>query len=395
MRPDFLFMLRLICAVLNETELPKSFENINWHDIYSVSKVHGVTNIIGYAVMSGAYSMDDDTKKLFIQSVSHGIRLDAAQSMAQKEISEKFDEVGIDYMFLKGLNIKKLYPTVDMRTMSDCDILIKESQKDAILSLMQELGYEFRTESNHEFVFDKKPLVNIEFHKCMVPTYTEDLYEYYGDGWKTAKHEKGNKYALSSEDEFIYVLSHIIKHYRDAGIGIKHMLDVWVFLGKTENLDMEYIKDQLTRLGMYTFLENIIKLEKCWSGESEYDEISLEITEFVLKSGAYGSLKNKASATTIRTYMDKEVKSVSRYKYLAMIFPDYWQMKGIYPILEKRPYLLPFYWIKRLITGLLFKRKNIKYHVSKAQTVEDEYVILYKKHMDKVGLDIYNGRKKS
>ena len=396
MRTDLLFMLKLICAVVGGAELPDEVEGVDWKNLYDISRFHGVTNLVGYGVMSGNYQVDGETKNLFIKAVSDSIKIDAHQMMAAKELFEKFDAENINYMPLKGINLKKLYPQPHMRNMSDCDILIRESQKEQVLSVMESLGYNFRTESNHELVFDKKPLVNIELHKYMIPTYTEDLYEYYGDGWKLAKPVcDGNRYALSSEDELIYIFAHMVKHYRDAGIGIKHMLDIGVFVQKSANLNHEYIKEHMQKLNMYTFYQNIMKLLKCWRGECEYDEVSMDITNFVLKSGSFGSLKNKATATTIRTYMNKSLDNASRYKYLKMVFPDYWQMKGIYPNLEKRPYLLPFYWIKRLVIGVLFKRKNIEYHVAKAKTVENDYVDEYKAHMETVGLDIYNGRKKN
>ena len=34
---------------------------------------------------------------------------------------------------------------------------------------------------------------------------------------------------MSAEDEMIYIFTHYAKHYRAAGVGIKHILDLWVY----------------------------------------------------------------------------------------------------------------------------------------------------------------------
>ena len=169
MKSQLLFMLKIISAVISGSALPDMVENVDWNILYDISAMHNITNIIGYAAMSGKYSMDEEIKQKFIKSVSEYIRIDAVQEQKSKELFERFDKEHIDYMPLKGINLKKLYPTGDLRKMTDMDILIKEEQRDAISGIMQDLGYEFGTESDHEIIYFSRPFVCVELHKRMVP----------------------------------------------------------------------------------------------------------------------------------------------------------------------------------------------------------------------------------
>ena len=143
MKSDFQFMLEVIAAVVCGSDLPDADFDINWEKIYNVSRMHNIANIIGYAVMSEKYDMDVRLKQFFTKAVSDDIRLDVIQSQKSAELFERFNQEHIEYMPLKGLNTKKLYPSSDMRRMSDMDILIKEPQREKISSVMEDLGYNF------------------------------------------------------------------------------------------------------------------------------------------------------------------------------------------------------------------------------------------------------------
>ena len=395
MKSQLLFMLKIIAAVISGSAMPETIENIDWGMIYDISVLHNITNIIGYAAISDKYSMDEEIKQKFIKAVSENIRIDAVQEQKGKELFERFDKENIEYMPLKGINLKKLYPSGDLRKMTDMDILIKEDQRDAISEIMEDLGYEFRTESDHEIIYFSRPFVCVELHKRMVPTYNEDLYEYYGNGWKLAiSTESSGRYMLPKEDEFVYLIAHLAKHYRDAGIGIKHITDIWLYQTKVKGMDFDYIKKQLEKLNLTVFYKNISKVMECWFEGAEFDKLSVGITEFIFKSGVFGNIKTRAATSAMKENMDNNLENASRFKYIRMFFPKMWYMKNVFPALETRPYLLPYYWIKRLIVGLLYKRGHIRYHVKKASSVDTDYMIKCGEHMKAVGLDVYAGRKK-
>lgn len=388
------FLFQLIKAVIADCPYPEENSEINWDKIYQISKKHNITNLIGYGILNANYSVNDDLKSLFLKSISSYLALDLKQRKGYLDIADRFEKAKIKYMPLKGILIKNLYPSPDMRNMSDCDILVDVDRYEEIEAIMSDFGYSFEVESNHEFVYKKHP-VSIELHKMMIPSYNEDLYEYYGDGWKLAKCQEGScKYELSDEDMYIYLIAHLAKHYRDSGVGIKLVIDLWLFKHKLTNLNEEYVIEQLEKLNLSLFYTNISKMIKCWFEDAEFDVKSMEMTEFIVSSGVFGNTKNKMTARTLRDSMNKNVENAVRFKYLRLMFPEYKYMKKIFPVLNKYIILLPFMWIYRLVRGALFKRESISVNINNTNMIDKDYIYLYKNHMDLVGLDIYNGRKK-
>ena len=387
----YTYMLSLIGAVVSGETLPVPPLDINWNKVYAISKFHNIANIVAYAVSIEDYPMEDEIKQKFLKNMFDAVFIDENQKKEFNALFEAFEENDIEYMPLKGLNLKKYYASSDLRNMSDGDILIHENDRDRISAVMERLGYRFEKESNHELIYVKEPFVNVELHKLLIPSYNDDLYAYYGDGWKLADRVgETSRYTLNSEDEFIYILAHFAKHYRDGGAGIKYILDIWLYL-KKNNVNMDYVKKELKKLGLLSFGENIIRLTKVWFEKSSCDELMAEMTKYIIDSGMYGNAKNKALVTQMRENSVKDIEKVSKNTKLRLIFPKMEHMQRNYPILKRCPYFIPFCWIWRIVRVLIGKTdrntlKNFEY-------ITSENLSLLDLHMKKVGLDVYNGRK--
>ena len=115
------------------------------------------------------------------------------------------------------------------------------------------------------------------------------------------------------------------------------------------------------------------------------------MTLFILNSGTFGTVKNKMSASSIRD--SKKLEDAGKFRYLRFAFPPYRKMKGIFPVLEKLPFLLPVFWVYRVIRFVLFRRSDFEKHKQLVENVDAESVNKYSQHMKSVGLDMYNGRK--
>ncbi len=388
----YTYMLRLIGAVVSGDSLPTPPLEIDWNQVYAISKFHNVANIVSYAVSIENYPMENEIKQKFLKNMFDAVLLDENQKKEFNTLLEAFEEHGIEYMPLKGINLKKLYEASDMRNMSDGDILIHENDRDKISAVMEKLGYQFKKESNHELIYVKEPFINVELHKMLIPSYNDDLYGYYGDGWKLAnKVGETSRYSLNAENEFIYILAHFAKHYRDGGAGIKYILDIWLYL-KKNSVDLDYIKKELKKLGLLSFGENIIKLTKVWFENSPCDKLMVQMTKYIIESGMYGNAKNKALVTQMRENSAESTENHKKSTKLRLIFPTMEHMKRNYTILNKYPYFIVFCWIWRIIRVIIGKtdRRTLK----KFEYITSENLSAFDLHMKNVGLDIYNGRNK-
>ncbi len=309
------------------------------------------------------------------------------QMAAVASLCDTFEENGIDYMLLKGCIMKPLYPRPELRIMGDADILIRTEQYDRIQAVVTALGYQPGVESDHEYVWDS-PALYLELHKRLIPSYNADYYAYYGDGWRLAKHREGFRYAMTREDEFIYQFTHFAKHYRDGGIGCRHVLDLWVYLRAYPSLDMAYIQTELGKLGIGEFYENVRRLLDAWFDNGKLDDRLELMTDFLFDSGSWGKRKNHVLSAELKnrkvagSARGGRVRSVCR-----MLFPALQDMVFQYPILKKAPWLLPVIWLVRWVKVLLFRRAKLRVVQREFRAATAEKVDEFQWAMNYVGLD--------
>ena len=366
-------------------DLPDDF---SFEEILKTARQHQIMNLIYYgAINCGIDKNLPEMQQMFLTACTV-ISKSERQLYEIDRIMDAFEENGIDFMPLKGTLLKKMFPKSDMRIMGDADILIKTEQYEKIKSIMTDLGFEERIESDHELIWRSKSLL-LELHKRLIPSYNKDYYEYFGDGWRLAKHKDGFKYRfeMTPEDNFIYLFTHFAKHYRDAGIGIRHLVDLWVYRMANE-LNEAYLKKELTKLSLYEFYLNISKTISVWFENGKADEKTDLITEYIFSSGAYGThYRHIVSAGLKKTKSEKSIKKVKFFDIITLIFPSAENLKQRYPILESKRYLLPAMWVVRWFQTLFCKREVIKKQVYNLSQLTDENISEYQQLLNAVGLD--------
>ena len=159
-----------------------------------------------------------------------------------------FEQNQIQYLPLKGTVLKPMYPSAELRSMGDADILIRLDQYPAIAEILTQLGYTFQKETGHELIWRKGVLL-LELHKHIMTQENRDYYRYFGQGWERAvQRPESSRFVFSNEDFYTYVFAHLTKHYRISGIGIKHLLDIWVCRQSFSDLDMDYVEQELRKI---------------------------------------------------------------------------------------------------------------------------------------------------
>lgn len=374
-------------AVDNQAySLPEEF---NFADAVKIAVRHKIVGLIYYgAVQCGIDRKCEQMQKLFRLLVS-AMTATERQHQAHLQVMKAFEENGIEYMPLKGIVLQSLYPKMEMRTMGDADILIRMEQYDAIQNIMTSLGYEFDHEYYHELAW-KRGDIEIELHKSMIPETSKDMYAYFGDGWKFARKSADSavRYDLSSEECYIHTFAHLTKHYRGAGVGIKHMLDLWVYRRAYPQMDEQRIDRALEEMGLLKFHRNIMATIDVWFAEGKSTDITDHITSFIFANGVFGSSKNAKITTLLKASNSAgSIKKAKRQELWKKIFPSCGAMTDKYPVLRKVPVLLPVMWIVRWFQILVFKSEKVKQFLGKEDTPSLQAVEQRKQMYEAVGLD--------
>lgn len=362
-------------------------EDLNFSECVKIAKRHRIEVMFYHGALNCGFEQNEPLMKELFMSACKSIVLSEQQSYAFAELLRAFDIHKIDFMPIKGIVLKGLYSNPQMRSMGDLDILIKTEQYDKIKPVMQALGYAEVGESNHELIWHRQN-IHIELHKRLIPSYNKDYYAYFGDGWRLAKENYGTRYSMTDEDMLIFLFTHFAKHYRDGGIGLRHMTDLWVYRKSKPDLNEEYINNELKSLQLYEFYVNIINTLGVWFDGRKSDEKTDYITDFIFKSGIYGT--GKAHILSEAVKMSKSVKSaknVKAKKFFRRMFLPYKDMCGKYPFLKRIPVLLPFMWIYRLFNAVLFKGDRIKSDRLSIKLMTEENIKKYQDALNFVGLD--------
>ena len=365
--------------------LPRDFD---WEEAMVWAKKHQISPLVYEGAVNCGVDRALPQMQTLFQMYCKNLLISEGQLQAIGRLCVAFEEADIDYMPVKGCNMKLRYPKPELRAMGDADILIKLEQYDRIYPIMKELGYEEELESDHELLWRTKAL-ELELHKRLIPSYNKDYFRYFGDGWQLAKVQTGTRWAMTPEDEYIYLFTHFAKHYRDGGIGLRHVLDLWVY-ERSAPMDESYIEAELKKLQLLEFRQNIVRLLKAWFCGEAMDEKTAFISDFVFGSGSWGSRENKETASGVRDARD--AGSVGKGKLLRVckiLFPPMLGMKQLYPTLQKAPVLLPVFWVVRWVKTLLFGRDRIQRQKRVLQERSADRIETYQQALHFVGLDFH------
>ncbi len=355
----------------------------------AVAKKHQISALFYYGVLACGLTLDPATTENLFQLTCQLMAFSTNQSYEISRLFQSFDKNKVDYMPLKGTILKKMYPKTEMRIMSDADILIRTEQYEAIKAIMVELGYTEKYESDHEFVW-KKGKVFIELHKHLIPSYNKDYYAYYGDGWRLGKpiSNDSTHYTMAGEDEFIYIFTHFAKHYRDAGVGIKHILDIWVYKDNKKNLNEEYILSELKKLQLDKFYKNVMDALEVWFNNGAPTEQTELITRIIFDSGVYGTHINHILSEAVKS--SKRIGTAKKTKFVGVlqaIFLPYSEMILSYGVLRKIPVLLPVMWVVRWFEAIFIRKGAIKARSQKLKIMASKNISNYQDALTFVGLD--------
>ena len=361
-------------------QLQDADEHINRHHIASL--------IYEGALLCNIPQNDIRLLQLF-QKYCKALQVSERQLRELERIYNAFEENGIDYMPLKGCKMKALYPKPELRNMGDADILIRTEQYDKIRSVMQSLQFTEGEETVHELVW-KSDALYLELHKHLIPSYNRDFYGYFGEGWARAKLLRGTQYTMTPEDEFIFLFTHFAKHYRDGGIGCRHVVDLWVYLRSHPELDLDYIQTELKKLQLLDFYRNIRRLISTWFEDQESDSRTDFLTEFIFASGSFGQIENRVLSRAVRDANHSVLGFSGKLLYLwQTAFPGIKILREKYTILKKHPYMLPLVWLIRPFYKVLFEWRSLRQQRRNLAAFDEDGMENHQKMLHYVGLD-YN-----
>lgn len=324
--------------------------------LFSFASYHMLSAVVAMGLEDAGFT-DKDIRK----HIAFSVRKNTYFEAANREVLVGLEGAGIWYMPLKGAVLKNYYLRFGMREMSDYDMLIDSTRAQDVKRVMESLG--FTTENfgcgSHD-VYYRKPLCNFEMHRELFDiSFDERIHDYYTDVKSRLIKDAGNNYGyhFSPENFYVYMTAHEYKHYSLGGTGLRSVLDTYVFMRKFgESLDWDYVRQEAEKLGIAEFEEQNHSLAlRLFAGDALTEE-NHEMLEYIVQSGAYGTLENSVKKRVAKYGGGR----TGKFKYLATrIFPKPKEFKNTYPFLCGCVVFYPALVVYRMLKAILKKRREV------------------------------------
>ncbi len=383
-------VFEIVNATLNHEIYQKKVENII---VYKYARENGFSGMVFVSLM---HSMVEPTIYHEFQRDHYQYKQrDILQKMVIEEINQLFNAHKINHLFLKGAFLKTIYPESYMRSMGDIDVLVDENQMHLIHQLLPKFGYLLHSKGPSHDVFVKDKSIDIEIHPD-IDTHFDGLSRIqFANIWEKQEHYKDYEYRFYSEYQILYLLSHLVKHLKSSGIGLRQVLDVGLYFKKYElTINQVTLNNLLMESNLLRFFHTVLWLNVQWFG-FQYDykynktemteELLDEITAFMSISGVHGKGNefNRALPALTKHALGSKGSKGSKMRYLLTVgFPKLSEMQGTKPYLKKYPILLPYAWVSRWFY-LVFRKGNRTKNKLKNMNIDniiiEKQALLYKK----------------
>ena len=178
-------IITLIKSAVNKRKycLPEGF---SLTEALGTIEKHNIFTLAYYGAVNCGYDKATNEMQYLFARMCAQLSVDTRQQAEFTAVFDAFEADGIDYMPLKGMILKSLYPDTAMRAMGDADFLVKSSQAELASKKLKELGYKYSHENDHESVWLKDIFV-IDLHKALMSKKTKDFYIHFENVWGNAK----------------------------------------------------------------------------------------------------------------------------------------------------------------------------------------------------------------
>ena len=356
-------LIELVCCGLHgKTVSAQRLADMDMKCLFALAQAQSLAALAAFA-LKGQLNQQD--LRPWREAEEKSLRKNLLLDLERRRICGWMEQNGIWHMSLKGSVLKDLYPRMEMRQMSDQDILYDGAFRKELRRYMLEQGYEpdsFR--DTHHDVYYKPPLYNIELHHKLFERCCDlRLVDYYRDVKQRLIPDSPDSlsFHFTDEDFYIYMTAHAYKHYRDKGVGLRACVDAWVYgQAKGSAMDWGYVQGECARLGIADYERNCRTLAgKLFSGEpvERLSPQELELLRFSFESGTHGT-EDGSIRHALKQLQGSDGPVTGRTKghyLLKRLFPDVQWMKQKSKMVRRYPWTLPLAWGIRLCRGVFVK----------------------------------------
>lgn len=374
---DMLYLVQ--CGINSVVPDPERVAKMDLEKVYARSKSQSL-EALTYMALESLLKSDPqiripDENQVLLQwkeeknkAIAKNLMMDAAR----EQLFAFMEKREIWHVALKGIVLSRMYPKYGMRQMADNDILFDPSFRQEVHDWFVEQGYEAKSYQRvYHDVYLKSPIYNFEMHTALFFKSVQLPFEKY---YRTIKDKllvapgKIFERCMTDEDFYLYFLAHEYKHYSSNGVGLRFILDLYVYLSTKNKLNWKYLNSELEKIELLIFEKEMREIaQKIFDPKRNKDSFSKRekmVIKSLIFSRTYGA-RNDFLYNQVK--MEQKIGKNIFIKLIYLrhrIFPDQLYMdmwcQRYAPYFFQHQWLMPIAPFWRIIKRGIKKRKQIK-----------------------------------
>lgn len=382
MKQNFEAMLSLVAASTfgYKVELPST---VNAEDVLTVAKKQNCYHLVWDGLKNNDWiDFPEEERAKQKAKYENSFIYNHCKFVFYVQLVRKMEAEGIKPILLKGQSVARLYKSPFSRVSGDIDILVKESELEQSLKILQEYGCVIKSGMNsntHHVVLFHQVYGCIELH---VKLFKDEISYIWFDDFqkklnlntepKEAVIEGQKVYVLPPQTQVAFVFFHFMKHFIKSGCSIRCMMDYVLSIAEyKDDFDYKAFYELLDKMKMKQVHNTIIDfmVKYCDVNVSDlpfYEPVDEKLVELVYndlyEGGWIGNSKpyTQTSARNFAEYKKRENNYVSGVQittdrhsvkvFFSRMFPSKKYLVKQYYYLRKHTYLYPLALISRYIS---------------------------------------------
>jgi hypothetical protein len=359
------------------------FEALDELTLTKIIFENGLVGLVYQSIDQSTFKMQKYYQMLS-QAFGSFVSKDIQQQAIIEDLKKHFNQHEIKHVFLKGAHLKQLYLESYMRGMGDIDCVVPKTDFECAKQILINAGYTFKSATSHHHVFETLDGNYIELHQSITSSSEYENEVFLNQLWSNVYLDNDYTYKLLPEFEYVYLLTHLIRHIRTSGVGIRSLLDIQVYYDYyCDTIDKKTLNGYLKTYKLDVFNQKVMHLNQIFLNQVEPKPEDLAIMDYIMQSGIHGSGTMHDPYITKRTFEQTRLKKSRLRFFLSEVFPSRKRLQEAYPYLKKHPWLLPWAWFVRIFKQL-FKIKNTQKRLKSVSN--DSEIDTVKKIYDYLGI---------
>ena len=370
------YLVDLVGSVIKQKDFTKKYMKMDWERLFHLADYHKIANIIYIGMLGASGQIPEKWGARLFERYQESLMYSTSYENSELEILNMLNMHKISATVLESSATRRLYRIPESASNSPLRLLMSEKDYSLAKGFLIDLGYltdhfypkfgEHMRAGNGFMVeiYYKLPFITKNYQKCM----TALMEKAYIDKTFNSMH------TFSLESSFVFRMAEVCYNYCEDALTIRKLLDVFLFYHQFKaKMNQDLIWARFKEFKIDVIAECLIHISALWFGTRADDMLDLTVEDAdvydnmesrILSNGVIGTdMVNQAS--TLRNEIQRELDKEKRVEEKALrkqergefwhrfkqellwIFPEYKYMSSLYPVLEKVPILLPFFWIIR------------------------------------------------